>query len=199
MVGFISKNYLDVAHIRENTIILYLFRDYLIFYTVMYLNNNTNKIHTIASNVNVWYYMVLHRCAWSPSSDPVRSPSFHRYGAKSMVPSLWSNNDYNMTYCIDHITSQAALQNKVRRFYFYPFACCTWLLGLSSKNCFPTYEHWTIVLKTKPVRWFDQKKPEPKASPVFWESLVQLIKNQKNCIKIICFRKDMIPKPRTLL
>jgi hypothetical protein len=49
----ISKNYLDVAHIRENTIILYLFRDYLIFYTVMYLNNNTNKIHTIASNVNV--------------------------------------------------------------------------------------------------------------------------------------------------
>jgi hypothetical protein len=24
-----------------------------------------------------------------------------------------------------------------------------------------------IVLKTKPVRWFDQKKPESKASPVF--------------------------------
>jgi hypothetical protein len=24
-----------------------------------------------------------------------------------------------------------------------------------------------IVLKTKPVRWFDQKKPEPKSSPVF--------------------------------
>jgi hypothetical protein len=25
----------------------------------------------------------------------------------------------------------------------------------------------TIVLKTKPVRWFDQKKPEPMPSPVF--------------------------------
>jgi hypothetical protein len=25
----------------------------------------------------------------------------------------------------------------------------------------------TIVLKTKPVWWFDQKKPEPKPSPVF--------------------------------
>jgi hypothetical protein len=24
-----------------------------------------------------------------------------------------------------------------------------------------------IVLKTKPVRWFNQKKPEPKSSPVF--------------------------------
>jgi hypothetical protein len=24
-----------------------------------------------------------------------------------------------------------------------------------------------IVLKTKPVRWFDQKKPKPKPSPVF--------------------------------
>jgi hypothetical protein len=24
-----------------------------------------------------------------------------------------------------------------------------------------------IVLKTKPVRWFDLKKPEPKPSPVF--------------------------------
>jgi hypothetical protein len=26
---------------------------------------------------------------------------------------------------------------------------------------------WSIVLKTKQVRWFDQKKPEPMASPVF--------------------------------
>jgi hypothetical protein len=26
---------------------------------------------------------------------------------------------------------------------------------------------WGIVLKTKPVWWFNQKKPEPKASPVF--------------------------------
>jgi hypothetical protein len=26
---------------------------------------------------------------------------------------------------------------------------------------------YAIVLKTKPVWWFDQKKPEPKPSPVF--------------------------------
>jgi hypothetical protein len=45
----------------------------------------------------------------------------------------------------------------------------------------------SIVLKTRPVRWFDQKKPEPMPSPVFYESLVQLTKNQKNCIKIMCF------------
>jgi hypothetical protein len=25
----------------------------------------------------------------------------------------------------------------------------------------------SIVLKTKPVWWFDQKKPEPTASPIF--------------------------------
>jgi hypothetical protein len=57
----------------------------------------------------------------------------------------------------------------------------------------------TIVLKIKPVRWFDQKKLEPKSSPIFLKSLVQLRKNQKNCIKIMCFLEKMILKPRTLL
>jgi hypothetical protein len=30
-------------------------------------------------------------------------------------------------------------------------------------------EKWAliIVLKTNPIRWFNQKKPEPKPSPVF--------------------------------
>jgi hypothetical protein len=31
----------------------------------------------------------------------------------------------------------------------------------------PTPQPHGIVLKTKPVRWFDQKKPKPKPSPVF--------------------------------
>jgi hypothetical protein len=50
--GFILKNFLGVAHIRENTIIWYLIRDYLSFATLAYLNTSTNKIHITTSNVN---------------------------------------------------------------------------------------------------------------------------------------------------
>ena len=47
---------------------------------------------------------------------------------------------YNLASCLDHITSQHALQKQVRR-PLIVVACFTWLLWVSSKNVFlPTWK-----------------------------------------------------------
>jgi hypothetical protein len=39
--------------------------------------------------------------------------------------------------------------------------------GEGGRHCWSQRGDEGIVLKTKPVRWFDQKKSKPKPSPVF--------------------------------
>jgi hypothetical protein len=87
MAGFVTKIFLGDCTRKGEHIFFDIWLGIVLFYaTIVYLNTSTNKKHTVTSNVNnVLYDMVLYRRAWSPSSDLAWSPSFHRYGAKSMA------------------------------------------------------------------------------------------------------------------
>jgi hypothetical protein len=104
-----QRNFLVIAHIRENTIIWYLIRDYLIFATIVYLDTSKNKIHTITSNVNnVWYDMVLHRRASLISIEcfgmiSIFPPVWHQVHGAIIVKVLLVS--HNLPYHPYHVTS----------------------------------------------------------------------------------------------
>jgi hypothetical protein len=97
--GFITNNFVAIAHVRENTIFFGIWLGIFLFYaTVVYLNTSTNKNHRITSNVNnAWYDMVSSSTCLISIEPPTWSPSVHRCGAKCKVPP-WSLWQYHTTY-----------------------------------------------------------------------------------------------------
>jgi hypothetical protein len=66
--------------------------------------------------------------------------------------------------------------------------------GVLGGYCRGTIMVRSIVLKTKPVRWFTQKKPEPKPSPIFLRVTDPTKKKPEKLHKNNVFSREDDPK-----